>query len=202
MLCYTCRTHYLTQTESRCYLCNKITSQNRVCTSCRSRSSLRRVWWLSSYKGVFKKLIHAMKFQRRRAYAREFGVMLADTIPYLPEDTIVVSIPTASSRIRTRGYDQAALIAQSFARARNLQYLNALIRTSQVDQIGKNRSSRIKQMASATELSTTVLVKGRSILLVDDVLTTGASIEAAAKLLRKNGAKHVDGVVVARHLLS
>ena len=151
---------------------------------------------------MFKKLIHAMKFQRRRAYAREFGILLAETVPYLPEDTLVVSVPTASSRIRVRGYDQAALIAQSFARIRNLQYLRALVRTLQVDQIGKNRTLRIKQMASATELSTQVSLKGKSVLLVDDVLTTGASIEASARLLRTHGVKHVDAVVVARHLLS
>ncbi len=202
MLCHACRTQILTEPESRCYLCNKLTSQSRACSSCRSRSSLRRVWWLGTYKGVFKKLIHAMKFQRRRAYAREFGALLADALPYLPEDTLVVSVPTASSRIRARGYDQAALIAQSFAHARKLQYCNVLVRTSQVDLIGKNKSSRAKQMASATEVRTKTSLKGKSVLLVDDVLTTGASIESAAKLLRRNGAKHVDAVVVARHLLS
>jgi ComF family protein len=159
------------------------------------------VWWLGNYNDILKTLIHDMKFQRKRAYAREFGTILAQALPYLHESTVVVSVPTASTRIRRRGYDQAALIAQSFARTRNLRYQNALVRTSQVDLIGKDRSSRLKQMASATELRIQASFKGQSILLIDDVLTTGASIEAAARLLRKNGAQHVDAAVVARHML-
>jgi ComF family protein len=151
--------------------------------------------------GVFKKLIHELKFQRRRAYGREFGVLMAETLPFLPEDTLVISVPTASKRIRVRGYDQAALIARAFAAERNLTYINALIRTSQVDQIGKDRASRIKQMRSSIGINTTYPLKGRTVLLVDDVLTTGASVEASARLLRASGAKHVDAVVVARHLL-
>lgn len=201
MLCSSCRIPFTDEQESRCYLCNRLTSQNKVCSSCRSRSSLRRVWWLGNYNDILKTLIHDMKFQRKRAYAREFGTILAQALPYLHESTVVVSVPTASTRIRRRGYDQAALIAQSFARTRNLRYQNALVRTSQVDLIGKDRSSRLKQMASATELRIQASFKGQSILLIDDVLTTGASIEAAARLLRKNGAQHVDAAVVARHML-
>lgn len=157
---------------------------------------------MGNYKGLLKELIIELKFQRKRAYAREFGAHLADSLPYLPAETIVVSIPTASNRIRARGYDQAELIARAFARNTNLTYRNIIVRTSRVDQIGKNRASRIKQMKDSIRIKEGVNLEGVSVLLIDDVLTTGASIEAAARLLRTHGAQHVDAAVVARHLLS
>ena len=142
-----------------------------------------------------------MKFQRRRAYARSFGVLLAQILPYLPEDTAVVPCPTASKRVRMRGFDQACLIAQSFAAERGLRYQPVLVRTTQVDQIGKRRSERLKQMAGSFRVRRPDTIKGSSILLIDDVLTTGATLEAAAAVLRAAGAKHVDAAVVGRHLL-
>lgn len=143
-----------------------------------------------------------MKYRRNRAYAREFGVLLADAVGYLPAQTIVTHLPTASKRIRQRGFDQAALIAESFAKQLQLSYAPLLYRTTQVDQIGKNRRERLAQMQSSFALhGSKTAVVGSTITLIDDVITTGASIEAAATMLRKNGAIHVDAAVVARHFL-
>mgnify|MGYP003441645101 CR=1 FL=1 len=201
MLCHECTQKVLPELISRCYLCNKLTKQQRVCTSCRSRSSLRRVWWLSAYSGTTKELIHQMKYQRKRTYAREFGLLLAETLPYLPEATLVVPAPTAPSRIRQRGFDQAHLIAASFAKHKCLPCKQFLYRTSQVDQIGKNRAERKRQIEDSLAMMQVTDLNGKSVLLIDDVLTTGATLESAARLLRDNGADHVDAAVIARHLL-
>lgn len=202
MLCSDCKANYISDLDSRCYKCNKITSQNVCCSTCRSSSRLRRVWWLGQYKHEIKDLIKSMKFKRRRSYAREFGSILADTLPYLPEGTLIIPIPTASGRVRRRGFDQANLIAKVFASSRGLKYSNVLIRTTQVDQIGKRRSDRISQMQNSLKVSGSAELSGSSVLLIDDVLTTGATLEAAAGLLRNHGVAHVDGAVIARHLLS
>jgi len=201
MLCPECQPEIVDELTSRCYLCNSITSQQRICKYCKSKSALRRVWWLGSYEKVLKALIFDMKYARKRAYARSFGGLLNDALPYLPEHSLVVPIPTATTRIRQRGFDQAALIAGSFASLRGLKLSPVLYRTNQSDQIGKSRIERQKQMATSQALRNPESVQGRSILLVDDVLTTGASLESAARLLRKHGASHVDAAVVARNLL-
>ena len=201
MLCSNCYHKTFSELESRCYKCNKITSQNRVCTSCASSSRIRRAWWLAPYGGVAKDLIRQTKFSRKRGYARKLGEYLADSLPYLPENTIVVSAPTASARVRRRGFDHAQLIAQSFANQRHLAYKNILIRRSQDDQIGKRRLERIKQMQNSISIKNSADIKGKTILLIDDVITTGATVEAAATILRSQGASHVDVAVISRHLL-
>ncbi len=197
-LCEGCFAASFDTLESRCYICNKLTAQNRVCKSCKSRSRLRRVWWLSGYSGVYKDLVWQVKYQRKRATARLLGRYLADTLPFLPPETLVVPLSTATSRIRRRGYDQAVMMAAAFARARDLSVVPALIRTDQKELIGMRRNDRLKAMEDSLALKSGVDLKNKSILLIDDVLTTGASLEAAAKLLRKNGAAHVDAAVICR----
>ncbi len=201
ILCYDCYDKIDFDKVSRCYLCNKITPQNQICQSCRHNSKLRRIWWLGLYSGPLRNYISEMKFERKRAYARKFGSILADTLPYLPENTVVIPAPTASVRIRQRSFDQAVLIGQSLASSLNFRFeKDGLIRRTQTDQIGKRRNERIKQMQNCFSVRSPQLIQGKSILLIDDVITTGATLESAAAILRRHGAKHVDAAVVARHI--
>lgn len=197
-LCVTCCEQLSSDETSRCYKCNKITKQNTVCRSC--SSALRRVWWLGVYEGQLRELIGLLKYKRAREVGRQLGVGLAAKLPYLDAETLVVPVPTAPKRVRRRGYDQAQILARSLAAEKNLSAVNMLIRTTQNDQIGKRRNERLIQMNKAFRLKKNNLA-GKTVLLVDDVLTTGATLESAARILRENSAAHVDAVVVARHLL-
>lgn len=76
------------------------------------------------------------------------------------------------------------------------------MRVGTQDQIGKRRSERFKQVQSSLTAKPNISLDGKSVLLVDDVLTTGATLEAAAAVLRRAGARHVDALVLARHLLA
>lgn len=199
-LCYACFHQEIFTEDSRCYMCNKLAKNSGICTACTSR--LRRIWWLGLYKGQLKDLLWQMKFHRRRSHGRLFGTYLADTLPHLPAETLVIPVPTAPRRIRRRGFDQAKLIAQTIAEKRKLRFLDPLYRVSTVDLIGKTRTERRELMRESLAIKRQELLGGATVLLVDDVLTTGATIEAAAALLRKQGVKHVDGALVARQLPS
>lgn len=120
MLCFACADTEVFEPESRCHLCNKLTKQNRIRSNCRSRSRLRRGWWLGQYETLVKELLRETKYHSIRPYAHEFGLHLGRHVPYLPAETLVVAVPTASSRVRQRGYDQVVLIARQFATARGL----------------------------------------------------------------------------------
>ena len=114
------------------------------------------------------------------------------------QNTIIVPVPTATSRVRQRGYDQAVLLAKEVARQSGLKYTHCLSRTTQAHQVGAGRSQRIKQLSGAFRVTKPDQVMGVHILLIDDVITTGATLESAALLLKKTGAKRIDALVFAQ----
>lgn len=118
-------------------------------------------------------------------------------LPRLPPDVVICPAPTANKRVRARGYDQASLIARSLARKRSLTYVELLRRTTSTRQVGANRLERAAQMQAAFTIMKPSMVNGASILLIDDVMTTGATLVAAASLLRDYGAKDVMAAVFA-----
>jgi ComF family protein len=100
-------------------------------------------------------------------------------------------------RLGSRGFDQSKLIAKSLARGR-YKYSPLLRRLKKIHQIGANKKQRQEQLAGAFMAVNKYLIKNAKILLVDDVATTGASLEEAARTLKKAGAKEVSAVVFAR----
>jgi predicted amidophosphoribosyltransferase len=99
--------------------------------------------------------------------------------------------------VRQRGYDQALLIAKSLSQRLGRPYVPLLARMGDQRQVGHSRITRLNQMEGAFRPLNTMILKNRHVLLVDDVLTTGATCEAAARILRSNGAKRVSAAVFA-----
>ena len=113
--------------------------------------------------------------------------LLHDSLPLLPKDTIIVPIPTISSHVRQRGYDQVDLIAQHFARLRNLPYQRLLVRRTRTVQHTASRADRLRQAKDMfgikDERSVKQLGNSRGVLLIDDIITTGSTLRSAAELL-------------------
>lgn len=198
VLCRSCQLTQVQRPGSRCYRCHKATRQYQVCRSCRSTSPLHHVWVAAQYEGVSKRLVEALKFERAKAAAVDIAAMLDDVLPILPKETVISYIPTARSRVRVRGYDQSELIARHFARMRGLKSESVLCRISSNRQVGSGRKSRFEQAGNAYALRNPSLVDGKRFLIIDDVTTSGATIEAAARLLKSTGAKTVDVAVFAQ----
>lgn len=198
LLCAGCKPTLGVVMPGRCFRCSKQSSQSKTCKNCRQHSSLAHVWIRSEYKGIPKELIHGLKFQRTPSAATIVGEAMISTLPEITEDTIVVPIPTASSRKRQRGYDQAVLISRSIARQTGMSVVRALVRTGQTRQVGSKKADRLNQLKNAYVVVRPGRISGAHILLIDDVLTTGATLESAAKSLRRAGATQVDALVFAR----
>ena len=107
-------------------------------------------------------------------------------------------VPTATGRARQRGYDQAKLLAHELSGQIRLPYLDCLVRSGQTHQHGLSRHDSLTQLKSAYRVKRSNRVTGAHIILVDDVVTTGATLEAAAAVLQATGASRVDAVVFAQ----
>lgn len=194
-LCLNCAKNCFKPPKSGCYLCQKQTPGFSVCTDCSVKSPLGHIWAGTQYSGVAKELISLLKFQRVKAAADPTAGYLTLVLPKLPVNTLVVPVPTANKRIRMRGYDQSELIAKKFARKRGLRCQSLLRRAKSTRQVGSGRKQRFAQLQDA--FTVRQKVTDRPILLIDDVLTTGATLESAAGCLAKAGASHVDAAIFA-----
>lgn len=166
---------------SRCYSCQMLTVDYKSCSRCQ-KYGLEQVFCATAYGGLPKELIRKLKFGRSPATAKVIAHFISQVVP--DDDWLIVPVPTATSRARQRGYDQAELIAKNLAKNKTSSYQQLILRSGQRRQVGQNRKQRQMQIANSLSLrqSLPIKLKGRNILLIDDVVTTGATLEAAAKL--------------------
>ncbi len=196
-VCAWCTESALPEVAGRCYRCNKLTKNSATCLPCKRSTPIRHLWIRTEYTAVARVLVHAMKFKYSLEAAELIAHELVNTLPALPPQTVVVYVPAATSHVRQRGFDHAKIIAQELARELGLAYAPALARTGQARQVGATRRQRLAQMEGVFRVRQPYLVNSLPVLLVDDVLTTGATIESATRVLKTAGAKSVDAVVFA-----
>lgn len=149
--------------------------------------------------GAVADAIHRLKYRGRREVARPLGGLLA-TVARLDRDAVdgIVPIPLHRSRLRERGFDQAALLARALSRQLGLPLLVGLLRRTRdtAHQVGLDRAGRRRNVAGAFRASPRAV--GRRLLLVDDVVTTCATAREASRALLDAGAREVRVVAVAR----
>ncbi|MGC4000042.1 MAG: phosphoribosyltransferase family protein [Anaeromyxobacter sp.] len=149
--------------------------------------------------GPLADAIHAFKYGARPALARPLGAWLAAQVSP-PPGAAIVSVPLARARRVARGYDQAALLADALARAagRGRRRLRGVLRRVRETppQVGRSRAERAHNVAGA--FRATRSLAGLDVVLVDDVVTTGATAGAAAEALRQAGARSVQVIALAR----
>ncbi|HTE57402.1 MAG TPA: phosphoribosyltransferase family protein [Verrucomicrobiae bacterium] len=197
VLCDWCLVDYVVPVPARCYNCMVYSADGKVCVACRRKSRIGHVWVRTDYDAAAKALIYVYKFGRKQAAAGPVARLMGQALPFIRPGTIVTHVPTASRRVRQRGYDHAQLVAQELAAQLALPYRPLLRRVTQTRQVGAKRSVRLEQMKHAFVCVGTRVPKTK-VLLVDDLVTTGATLEAAAAQLRSAGAQRVDAVVFAQ----
>lgn len=158
---------------------------------------------LGPFAGPLRAAIHELKYRGKRKVARRLAQALL-AVPgaaeLLPADSVLVPVPLHPRRERERGFNQAERLAAALSDARCLRHEpRALVRRLDTpSQTGLSARERRENVAGAFAVRRRAAVAGRSVVLVDDVLTTGATARACARALRDAGAADVRIVVAAR----
>lgn len=164
---------------------------------------LLQLEWCAPFTGVTRRAVHALKYDGERRLAPVMGAAVARRWRRAGAGgEALVPIPASPDRVRDRGYDQAALIAAEAGRRLGLPVIHALQRTrATTAQFDLDRSARATNLLDAfgvrDELSGAA-IRGGWLVLVDDVVTTGATLAACATALLDSGALCVSAVAVAR----
>jgi ComF family protein len=185
--------------EPRCGLCRRI------------EPAFARAVAYGSYESGLRELIHLLKYGGVRPAANVLGRMLAEAIatlePELPEEGVaVVPVPLHRLKFRERGFNQAELIARAAlklnpVRDRLSLCPAVLVRKRETpSQTGLTSHQRRENLRGAFGVVQPGAVKGRGVLVVDDVYTTGATVSECARVLRRAGATQVWVATVARTL--
>jgi ComF family protein len=149
------------------------------------------------YAEAANDLVWKLKFAHARAAVRPMVALMSNRMVF-DGSTVFVPVPTATSRVRQRGYDQAELLCRQLSAKVGVPYRFVLTRHGQSRQVGTGKTERVKHLSSAFKVRNPAIVAGKHVVLIDDVLTTGATLEAAARVVKKAGAKHVDAMVFAQ----
>lgn len=197
LVCADCKRSHFPVVSERCYKCHTLGEHGKTCTKCRLTTKIGHVNVVTLYDGLAKEILYKLKFERAYAGAKTIAELCADVFPE-DFDGLLVPIPTASVRRRQRGYDQSELIARNLANLQRVQLKSVLSRLGNSRQVGTKRTERLEQLKDVFYVPYPHLVQGKHILLLDDVLTTGATLETEVTVMRKAGAKSVSAIVFAQ----
>ena len=179
---------------AHCYACRGSKAKEYKCKIIRSAFM---------FNTSSRALVHALNYQRADYVAKSMGNLLLSQFTHYPElsaANLIIPVPLHPKKKRARGYNQSELLARDFARRVKLELDTvSLVRTRDtVSQTTLGRQGRLENMVGAFTCVRPEAVKGKTVLLIDDVATTGATLEGCAVALRQAGAKRVLAYTFAR----
>jgi ComF family protein len=206
-ICQSCRERLPLVSSPLCSLCGipfHGTGSDHRCGACTLQPpyfDLARAHYL--YEGPIRELIHAFKYTRSTHLRSPLALLClegARGVPAIADLNLIVPVPLHRSRLRQRGFNQAVLLGRVMSRHLSLPMIpDALVRTRATEpQIELSAAERRVNVRGAFSVNNYEQIAGRGILLLDDVMTTGSTMDECAKELKKAGAATVVAVTVAR----
>lgn len=207
-LCKNCEVG-LWEEQQICPICARLSRYGLPHEYCHKSYALDGLTGLWAYEGAARKIITRAKYHFYFDLLNELFLRAGDILDrpeytyfqrFLAEKPLIVPVPLHPKRLKERGFNQAEVIAKLVARYWKQDTRNLLVKTRDTGhQVGRTREDRIENINGAFELNrASRFMNHASILLVDDVWTTGATLSECAKTLKKAGVKKVWGLVLAR----
>lgn len=209
-LCEECYSKIPVISGKSCLRCGEpLFSEAKYCLRCKTTQfSFSHAYAFCAYEGNIKTLIHNFKFNNKPYLSLCFANMLnvAYILQVVPKHKIdcVTYVPLHIERLKSRGYNQSELLARDFCKLANLPlYKNLLIKTKKTKpQANLDMQERKTNLKNAFEVTSKSAIKNKTILLIDDIFTTGSSCEECANALIKAGAFEVIVLTVAHTILN
>lgn len=184
-----------------CVKCgDKVNEFDKYCKKCKESPKFYFDANISVAKleGLAKTLIYRLKFGGKKFIAKTFAKFMADKFNSTISDNIdyVCYVPITNSRRKERGYNQSEEIAVEFCMLTNLKlYLNLFLKLKDTtDQTRLNKKERTRNLKDVFFIQDNIDIKNKNFIIIDDVMTTGATINALSRLLKKKGAGLVYGL--------
>lgn len=208
-ICFKCRNKIDIKNKNRCVRCGTFigpyaANSKSGCVMCsKVKLYFDAVHSITSYEGVMRELIHRYKYDYNECLAKPLGKILVQGLKHinvLNEMDFVIPVPLYWRRKVKRGFNQSELLAKIVAKHLSLKYSKRiLIRNKNTEtQTHLSRDERVVNVKNAFVVNKPSLISGKSIILVDDVMTTGVTASECAHALKGNGAALVHVIALTR----
>lgn len=200
-LCAECMSRLPYVVEPICRRCGMPLQNDRLCKRCRtSPLRIEKIDSVLLFEGAVRHAVHHLKYRNGKTLAEPLGKIMSTWLNDHPQKTdLIAPVPLHPDRLRQRGYNQASLLARALARNTGIPMSdNSLARVrntkSQMRLAAEERRHNVSNAFHCRDER----VNGRQVLIIDDVCTTGATLEACADALHEAGAARVQALTLAR----
>lgn len=198
---------------NKCIFCSKnISSKKLFCDNCKNETKVYqknfaikigkkreflKVYWPHKYSGEYRRNLLRFKFNRVTSFSKSFATVICDTIDIDPRNVDAITwVPMTKSKEKLRGYNQAELIAKEVAKITGIPLKECIVKIKD-NEIQHTLKYNERQLNVKNAYQFKDDINGQKIIIVDDIITTGATISECTKTLLKGGAKEVVGICCA-----
>jgi len=188
--------------DRACIKCGALViADSKVCSDCKKIARIIDKNYSSVlYEGKIRKIIHGLKYDNKKYYAKYLGKILYDKFVSLLkeyEPDIIIPVPISQERMRVRGYNQVELLLDEFETHKEIIDCQVMVRVVDTPfQATLRRDDRMENLKGAFKLVDTTKLLNKKVLVVDDIFTTGATLDESARLIYSAGAKEVRGLTL------